>query len=139
MNKVILIGRLAREIEVKYTQAAEPVAVARFAIAVDRPFVKKNNNNGEKTVDFLNCVCFGKRGETIGKYFHKGNRIAVAGRIQTGEYTDKNGNKRYTTDIIIEDFDFVESKSGSASNSAGSQQEDGFYDDGEANEENLPF
>lgn len=153
MNKVILIGRLARDPEVRYTQSAEPMAVTRFAIAVDRPFARRND--GERTVDFLNCVCFGKRGETISQFFRKGNRIAVTGRIQTGEYTDQSGNKRYTTDIVVEDFEFVESKSereASASSSASAfnqapqtsqtnnSQPEGFYNiDDSTDDEDLPF
>lgn len=154
MNRVILIGRLSRDPEVRYTQAAEPLAVTRFGIAVDRPFARRNNNNGEKTVDFLNCVCFGKRGETISQYFRKGNRIAVTGRIQTGEYTDQSGNKRYTTDIVIEDFEFVETKSEreASTNSAApaynnapapqanNSQPEGFYSiDDSTDDEDLPF
>jgi len=152
MNKVILIGRLAREPEVKYTQGNEPLAVTRFAMAVDRPLARRSNSNGEKTVDFLNCVCFGKRGEAISKYFHKGNRIAVVGRIQTGEYTDQSGNKRYTTDIVVEEFDFIESRSereASANSSApaysnapqaSNSQPEGFYSiDDSTDDEDLPF
>ncbi len=153
MNKVILIGRLARDPEVRYTQSAEPLAITRFAIAVDRPFARRNNNDSDKTVDFLNCVCFGKRGETIGQYFRKGNRIAVTGRIQTGEYTDQSGNKRYTTDIVVEDFEFVEtrsereaSSSGASFNPApsapqgGNSQPEGFYSiDDSTDDDDLPF
>ncbi len=153
MNKVILIGRLARDPEVRYTQSSEPLAVTRFAIAVDRPFARRNSEN-EKTVDFLNCVCFGRRGETINQFFRKGNRIAVTGRIQTGEYTDQSGNKRYTTDIVVEDFEFVESKSereasqNTASFSGFPQQSapqnnsqpEGFYSiDDSTDDEDLPF
>ena len=89
MNKCILIGRLVRTPEVRYTQGAEAKAVCKFTIAVDRPY----RGDNDRAVDFLNCVCFGKRGEAIGKYFDKGNKIAVTGRIQTGEYTDKQGIK----------------------------------------------
>lgn len=151
MNKVILIGRLARDPEVRHTQSAEPMAICRFAIAVDRPY-SRNRNEGDKTVDFLNCVCFGVRGENIGKFFRKGNRIAITGRIQTGEYTDQQGNKRYTTDIVVEDFEFVESRSereASTDSNMGftpapqannNSQPEGFYsiDDG-ADDEDLPF
>lgn len=159
MNKVILIGRLARDPEVRYTQGAEPMAICRFAIAVDRPYSSRRNEN-EKTADFLNCVAFGRRGENIGQFFKKGNRIAVIGRIQTGEYTDQSGNKRYTTDIVIDDFEFVESRaereassqnssnasnfnSNSGFNAAPSNTTaapEGFYsiDDG-ADDEDLPF
>lgn len=110
MNKVVLIGRMARDPEVRFTQAAEPLAVCRFAVAVDRPF-SRNRQEGEPTADFINCVCFGKRGESIGNFFRKGNRIALQGRIQVSNFTDQQGNKRYSTDVIVEDFEFVESKS----------------------------
>jgi single-strand DNA-binding protein len=110
MNKVVLLGRLARDPEVRYTQSAEPLAVCNFAVAVDRPF-SRNRQEGEPTADFINCVCFGKRGENINQYFRKGNRIAVTGRIQTRNYTDQQGNKRYATEVVVDDFEFVESKS----------------------------
>jgi single-strand DNA-binding protein len=110
MNKVILLGRLARDPEVRYTQSAEPLAVCNFAVAVDRPY-SRNRQEGEPTADFINCVCFGKRGENINQYFRKGNKIAVTGRIQTRSYTDQQGNKRTATDIVVDDFEFVESKS----------------------------
>lgn len=151
MNKVILIGRLTRDPEIKYTQAAEPLAVTRFTIAVDRPFARRNDGN-ERTADFLNCVCFGKRGETISQYFKKGNRIAVTGRIQTGEYTDQSGNRRFTTDIVVEDFEFVESKNAASASAASfepapavpqeasSSSNDGFYAiDDSTDDDDLPF
>lgn len=149
MNKVILIGRLARDPEVRYTQGSEPVAVCRFAVAVDRPY-QRNRNEGEKTVDFLNCVCFRNKGENIGKFFRKGNRIAVTGRIQTGEYTDQQGNKRYTTDIVVDDFEFVETKAEREASSQGSSsgytqpqnnsQPADFYNiDDSTDDEDLPF
>ncbi len=91
MNKVILIGRLGKDPEVRYAQAAEPLAVCNFSVAVDRPF-SKNRQEDEPTVDFINCVCFGRRGENIGQYFRKGSRIAVTGRLQVSSYTDQQGN-----------------------------------------------
>lgn len=109
MNKVILIGRLARDPEVRYTQSAEPLAVCSFAVAVDKPY-SKNRQEGEPTADFINCVCFGKRGENIGHFFRKGNRIALTGRIQTRNYTDQQGNKRYVTEVVVDNFEFVENK-----------------------------
>lgn len=109
MNKVILFGRLAREPEVRYTQSAESLAVCSFTVAVDKPY-SRNRQEGEPTADFINCVCFGKRGENIGEYFRKGNRIAVSGRIQTRNYTDQQGNKRYVTEVVVDEFDFVETK-----------------------------
>lgn len=151
MNKVILIGRLARDPEVRHTQSAEPMAVCRFAVAVDRPY-SRNRSETDKTVDFLNCVCFGNRGENIGRFFRKGNRIAITGRIQTGEYTDQSGNKRYTTDIVVDDFEFVETKSereqsttsnfneSYTPNQAGNSQPEGFYSiDDSTDDEDLPF
>ena len=152
MNKVILIGRLARDPEVRYTQGSEPMAVCRFAVAVDRPY-SRNRNEGDKTADFLNCVCFGKRGENIGQFFRKGNRIAITGRIQTGEYTDQQGNRRFTTDIVVDDFEFVESKaereqssssapsySNNPQPSAPSSQPADFYNiDDSTDDDDLPF
>lgn len=133
MNKVILIGRLTRDPETRYTQSAEPTAVCKFTVAVNGPY-----NKGESTADFINCVCFSKRGEAIGQYFHKGNRIAITGRIQTGNYTDKQGNKRYTTDIVVEEFEFVENKSESKSDPIPEPSE-GFYEMDKADDEDLPF
>ncbi len=109
MNRVILLGRLTRDAEIKYTQASEPIAICRFVVAVDRPF-SRNRQEGEPTADFINCVAFGKRGESINKHFHKGNKIIVQGRLQVNNYTDQQGNKRYSTDVIVEDFEFCESK-----------------------------
>lgn len=155
MNKVILLGRLARDPEVRYTQSAEPLAVCSFAVAVDRPY-SKNRQEGEPTADFINCVCFGKRGENINQYFRKGNRIAVTGRIQTRNYTDQQGNKRYVTEVIVDDFEFVESKSERAASTDGAssygqysapvqasvnnQAPDGFlFTDDSADDSDLPF
>lgn len=109
MNKVILLGRMARDPEVRFTQGNEPMAVCRFAVAVDRPYSSRRTE-GDATADFINCVCFGKRGENIGQYFHKGNRIAITGRLQVSNWQDNNGQKRYSTDVIVEDFEFCENK-----------------------------
>lgn len=109
MNRVTLIGRLAREPEVRYTQAAEPLAICQISLAVERPY-HKDRAKDEPSADFFRCICFGKRAEVISQHFQKGNKIGIAGRLQTGSYTDQQGNKRYTTDVIIEDFDFCESK-----------------------------
>lgn len=152
MNRVILLGRMARDPEVRYTQAAEPLAVCRFAVAVDRPF-SRNRQEGEPTADFINCVCFGKRGESINQYFRKGNRIAVQGRLQVSNYTDQQGNKRYSTDVIVEDFEFCESKAerevsnavnGGFTSASVSQPNTpvptaGFSIDSDAEDEDLPF
>lgn len=120
MNKVILLGRMARDPEVRFTQGNEPMAVCRFAVAVDRPYSSRRTE-GDATADFINCVCFGKRGESIGQYFRKGNRIAITGRLQVSNWQDNNGQKRYSTDVIVEDFEFCENKgsnSGSVNNAA---------------------
>ena len=126
MNKVIMLGRLTRDVEVRYTQSAEPTAVASFAIAVDRSFKRE----GAPDVDFFNCVCFGKRGENISRFFRKGNRIAVSGRLENRSWTDNNGQKRYATDIIVEEFDFCESKASSEYSSAAPAGGANWYDSG---------
>ena len=102
MNKVILMGRLTRDPEVRYSQGENATAVARYTLAVDRRF---NRNNDEQTADFINCVAFGRSGEFAEKYLHKGTKIAVTGRIQTGSYTNKDGVKVYTTDVVVEDHE----------------------------------
>lgn len=112
MNKVILMGRLTRDPEVRYTQGESQMAIARYTLAVDRRF---NRNNDENTADFISCVAFGKTGEFAEKYLRKGTKIAVTGRIQTGSYTNKDGVKVYTTDVVVEDHEFVESKGSSSS------------------------
>ena len=105
MNKVILCGRLTSDAEVRYGQG-ENSGVARYTLAVDRRYKK----DGESDVDFIRCVAFGRQAEFVEKYLKKGMKIVVAGRIQTGSYTDKNGNKVYTTDIVVEEHEFCESK-----------------------------
>ena len=141
MNKVILLGRMARDPEVRYTQSAEPLAVCRFAVAVDRPF-SRNRQEGEPTADFINCVCFGKRGENIGQYFRKGNRIAVTGRLQVSNYIDQQNIKKYSTDVVIETFEFCETKTNSKNPANGENGEAAEYNDmpyEEAGDETLPF
>ena len=115
MNKVILMGRLTRDPEVRYTTGDNAMAVARYTLAVDRRFKK----DGEANADFINCVAFGKLAEIAEKYFHQGMRIVVSGRIQTGSYTNRDGNKVYTTDVAVEEQEFAESKSAN-NNSTGS-------------------
>ena len=105
MNKVVLIGRVVKDPEVRYTQGANSSAIARYTLAVDRRFKKE----GEQNADFINCVAFGKSGEFAEKYLKKGTKIAVVGRIQTGSY-EKDGRKVYTTDVVVEEHEFVESK-----------------------------
>lgn len=113
MNKVILMGRLTRDPEIRYSQGESSTAVARYSLAVNRAFKR----NGEPdVVDFINCVAFGRQAEIAKKYFHKGIRIMIAGRIQTGSYINKDGARVYTTDIVIEEQEFVESKAESTSN-----------------------
>ena len=109
MNKVILMGRLTRDPEVRYTQGENATAVARYTLAVDRR-MSRNNQNGDQTADFIQCVAFGRSGEFAEKYFHKGTKIVVTGRIQTGSYTSKDGQRVYTTDVVVEDQEFAESK-----------------------------
>lgn len=106
MNKVIMTGRLVADPEVRYSQGTESTAVARYRLAVDRRFKR----DGEQSADFIPCVAFGKAGEFAEKYFKKGMKIGVVGRIQTGSYTNKDGQKVYTTDVIVEEQEFCESK-----------------------------
>ena len=107
MNKVVLAGRLTADPEVRYTEADERMCIARYRLAVDRRVAR---NNGEQTADFINCVAFGKRAEFAEKYLRKGIKIMVSGRIQTGSYTNNEGQKVYTTDVIVEEHEFCESK-----------------------------
>lgn len=113
MNKAILMGRLTRDPEIRYSQGENASAVANFSLAVDRRFKRQ----GEQEADFINCVSFGKTAEFIEKYLHKGSKVVVCGRIQTGSYTNREGQKVYTTDVVVEEVDFAESKA--------SQQENG--------------
>ncbi|MBQ6695108.1 MAG: single-stranded DNA-binding protein [Lachnospiraceae bacterium] len=119
MNKVILMGRLTRDPEVRYSQGATPLAIARYTLAVDRRNARSNNNGEEQTADFINCVAFGRVGEFAEKYFRKGTKIAITGRIQTGSYTNKDGVKVYTTEVVVEEQEFAESKNASAGNEGG--------------------
>ena len=113
MNKVNLIGRLTKEPEVRYSQGENPLCSARYTLAVDRKYKKE----GEQSADFINCVAFGKSGEFAEKYLNKGMKIAISGRIQTGSYTDKEGKKVYTTDVVVEEHFFCESKGNNAQDS----------------------
>ncbi len=111
MNKVILMGRLTRDPEVRYSQNGDAsLAIARFSLAVDRRFKR----DGEATADFISCVAFGRQAEFVERYLHQGTKIVAEGRIQTGSYTNKDGQKVYTTDVVCENLEFAESK-----NSAG--------------------
>lgn len=155
MNKVILMGRLTREPDVRYSQSGDgSLAIARYTLAVDRRFSRSNNSNGnEQTADFISCVSFGKTAEFAEKYFHQGTKVAVTGRIQTGSYTNKDGQKVYTTDVVVEEQEFAESKSTASNGGSGagytpSKAEpvadagDGFMnipDEDGVNDEGLPF
>ena len=141
MNKVILIGRLTREPEVRYSQGENSSAVARYSLAVDRRFKR----DGESTADFINCVAFGKNGEFAEKYLKKGMKIAVVGRIQTGSYTNQEGQKVYTTDVIVEEHEFCESKASDEQESKVTQfkpkqtDSNGFMDIPDGIDEDFPF
>ena len=106
MNKVVLVGRLTRDPEVRYSQGENATAVARYTLAVDRRFKRDN----EPSADFIPCVVFGRSGEFAEKYFRQGMRVSVSGRIQTGSYTNKDGMKVYTTEVIVEEQEFAESR-----------------------------
>lgn len=143
MNKVILMGRLTRDPEVRYAQNESGTAVARYSLAVDRRFKRE----GEQDADFIGCVAFGKAAEFAEKYFHKGIKVVVTGRIQTGSYTNKDGQKVYTTDVVVEEQEFAESKAASEGNGGGysgsgsnnSSSGDGFMNVPDGIDEELPF
>lgn len=136
MNKVILIGRCTRDPEVRYSQGENATVVARYTLAVDRQFKR----DGDQSADFINCIAFGKRGEFAEKYLRKGTKIAVVGRIQTGSYTNKDGQKVYTTDVIVDEHEFVESKA-SQQNGGDSApvSSDGFMSIPDGVDAELPF
>ena len=141
MNKVILIGRLTKDPETRYTQGDNPMAISRYTLAVDRRFKR----DGDNSADFITCVVFGKGGEFAEKYLSKGTKVAVVGRIQTGSYTNKEGQKVYTTEIVVEEQEFAESKaaqSGQQNTQPAKEEEgmDGFMNipDG-LDDEELPF
>ena len=138
MNKVILLGRLVADPEVRYSQGDNPMAVARYRLAVDRRFKREGD---EQTADFISCVAFGKNGEFAEKYLHKGMKIAVSGRIQTGSYTNKDGQKVYTTDVVVEEHDFGESR-GAADGSSGQATQsynDGYMNIPDSIDDEIPF
>ena len=147
MNKVILMGRLTKDPEVRYSQGGEsPMAIARYTIAVDRQ-VARNNGADQQSADFIGCVAFGKQGEFAEKYLHKGTKILVEGRIQTGSY-EKDGKRVYTTDVVVDRHEFCESKNsqGSDGNGGFSRPVPGGADDGFLNlpggssiEDDIPF
>ena len=145
MNKVILMGRLTRDPELRYISGENSMAIARYTLAIDRTIKKQ----GEQSADFINCVAFSKAAEFAEKYFRQGMRVLVSGRIQTGSYTNKEGQKVYTTEVIIDTQEFADSKGasdscagyqGSTSQSKSSVSSDGFMNipDG-VDDEGLPF
>lgn len=138
MNKIILMGRLTRDPEVRYSQGEKPMAIARYTLAVERKFKR----DSEPNADFINCIAFGKNGEFAEKYLHKGIKIAIEGRIQTGSYTNKDGQKVYTTDIVVESHEFCESKNASQGERPQPMPQtgsDGFMSIPDGIDEELPF
>lgn len=140
MNKVIIMGRLTRDPEVRYSQGENPMAIARYTLAVDRRYTR---NREEQTADFISVVAFGKAGEFAEKYLRKGLKVAVTGRIQTGSYTNKDGIKVYTFDVVAEEQEFAESKNASANgnqeNAGSGDANDGFMRIPDGIDEELPF
>ena len=145
MNKVILMGRLTRDPEVRYSAGENALAIARYTLAVDRRF----RRDGEATADFISCVSFGRTAEFAEKYFRQGLKIVVSGRIQTGSYTNRDGQKVYTTDVVVEEQEFAESKAASAEHAANfapadrpspsNAVSDGFMNIPDGIDEELPF
>ena len=144
MNKVILMGRLTRDPEVRYSQGENQTAIARYSLAVNRRFKRE----GDPEADFINCVAFGKQAEFAEKYLKKGTKMTITGRIQTGSYTNKDGVKVYTTDVIVEEQEFAESKAAAEKHAAASpapqpapqqNQADGFMNIPDGIDEELPF
>ena len=144
MNKVILMGRLTRDPEIRYSQGERQMAIARYTLAVDRR-VSNQAKQGEQTADFINCVAFGKTGEFIEKYGRKGTKFVVEGRIQTGSYTNKDGQKVYTTDVVVEQVEFAESKASADGNTtnntanSNAPTDTSFMDIPDSIDEELPF
>ena len=150
MNKVILMGRLTRDPDIRYSTGESATAVARYTLAVDRRF----RRDGDQTADFIGCVAFGRNAEFAEKYLHQGTKIVAVGRIQTGSYTNRDGQKFYTTEVVVEEQEFAESKSSSDSYAASHPQNsaaapsmptpsaasaDGFMNIPDGIDEELPF
>ncbi len=144
------MGRLTRDPEVRYSQNANgSMAIARFSLAVDRRVSRNNASGDQQTADFINCVAFGKLGEHVEKYYRKGLKVAVTGRIQTGSYVNKDGQKVYTTDVIVEDQEFAESKNASGGQGGGgdysrpaaapSGADEGFMNIPDGIDDEIPF
>lgn len=147
MNKAVLMGRLTKDPDVRYTQGDQPMAIARYTLAVDRR--RGRSDSDQQTADFISCVAFGKAGEFTEKYIHKGMKICVAGRIQTGSYTRQDGTKVYTTDVVVEGQEFCEGRAANdvvhnystpvPQSSGTSAALDGFMNIPEGIDEELPF
>lgn len=135
MNKVVLVGRLTRDPEIRYANNEKNTCTARFSLAINRKF----KTNGQYEADFPNCVAMGKTAEFVEKYFHKGDMIALDGHIQTGSYTNKDGNKVYTTDVFAENVEFAQSKSDSGNSNNSKPSSDGFMNIPDGIESELPF
>lgn len=139
MNKVIIMGRLTKDPEVRYTQSGEPMAIARYTLAVNKRFKKQ----GEADADFIPCVAFGKQGEFAEKYLAKGRQIVTVGRLQVRNWEDNEGKKRITTEVVVEEHYFAESKSDKADKPQSKKQDsdtEGFYPiDDSVEDEDLPF
>lgn len=135
MNKVVLVGRLTRDPEIRYANNEKNTCTARFSLAINRKF----KTNGQYEADFPNCVAMGKTAEFVEKYFHKGDMIALDGHIQTGSYTNKDGNKVYTTDVFAENVEFAQSKSDSINSNNSKPSSDGFMNIPDGIESELPF
>ena len=148
MNKVILMGRLVRDPDVRYSSGDNAMAIARYTIAVDRRGRRSEGGN-ESQADFISCVAFGRSGEFAERYLRKGTKVVVEGRIQTGSYTNKDGQKVYTTDVVVEQQEFAESKNsqGGSGDAFGafsqaqpqSEISDGFMNIPDGIDEELPF
>ena len=151
MNKVILMGRLTRDPDVRYSQGqnGDQMAIARYTLAVERRFSRRNAGDNQQNADFISCVAFGRQGEFAEKYLKQGTKIVVTGRIQTGSYTNKEGQKVYTTDVVVDEQEFAESKGASDGSAGGYQPQtapapqdasaEGFMDIPEGIEQDLPF
>ena len=157
MNKVILVGRLTRDPEIRYSQNDNQMAIARYTLAVDRRGGRNNQNQDAQTADFIGCVAFGRSAEFAEKYLHKGTKIIAEGRIQTGSYTNKDGQRVYTTDVVVENQEFAESRNAqgqggfepsyaggapfdaAAPSPAPSEAPDGFLNIPDGIDEELPF
>lgn len=135
MNKVELLGRLTREPDIRYSNSEESIAVARFNLAVER----RHRKDGQTEADFISCVAFGRSAEFAEKYLHKGTKIVLVGRIQTGNYTNQDGQKIYTTDVVAEEMCFAESKKEGSDGRSEPTDENGFMNIPEGIDEELPF